>query len=66
MKFLSSNHGGTPRPPLPGRLTGLALALLLLSFAVYVALDVATVLMSAVMPLLVLIGIYQVFLRGRK
>jgi hypothetical protein len=63
-KFLRDDS--TPRPPLAGRLIGLAIGVLLLSLAVYVALDVAQALIPVVAPLIVLIGIYSLMVgRGR-
>jgi hypothetical protein len=59
-------HGEhSPRPPLPGRLVGLAIGVLLLSLATYVALDVVLALIPVVVPLIVLFGIYSVIFRGR-
>jgi hypothetical protein len=49
----------TPQPPLAGRLIGLAVGVLLLSFAAYIALGVVQVLIPIVVPLVVLIGIYS-------
>jgi hypothetical protein len=57
-KFLRDD--GTPRPPLAGQLIGLAVGVLLLSLAVYVALDVVQALVPVVAPLIVLVGIYLV------
>lgn len=55
-------HGDAPRPPLTGRLIGLAVGVLLLSLASYVALDVVQALVPVVAPLIVLIGIYSLLL----
>lgn len=59
-KFL--RDGDTPRPPLAGRLIGLAVGVLLLSLAAYVALDVVQALVPVVVPLIVLVGIYSLLL----
>ena len=56
------HHSDTPRPPLAGRLIGLAVGVLLLSLAAYVALDVVQALVPVVAPLIVLIGIYSLLL----
>ncbi|WP_410623216.1 hypothetical protein [Amycolatopsis sp. cmx-8-4] len=56
-----------PRPPLAGRLIGLAVGVLVLSGAVYVAASVVQALIPLMVPLVVLIGIYAVmFGKHRK
>jgi hypothetical protein len=50
----------SPRPPLAGRLIGLAAGVLLLSLAVLFALHVISLLVPVVVPLLVLSCIYAV------
>jgi hypothetical protein len=55
----------TPRPPMAGRLIGLAVGVLLLSVAAYVAFKVMTALIPVVVPLLVMIGIYLVIFKRR-
>jgi hypothetical protein len=50
----------TPQPPLAGRLVGLSVGVLLLSFAVYVAMDVLAALLSLVVPFLAVVVIYAV------
>jgi hypothetical protein len=55
-------HSDAPRPPLAGRLIGLAVGVLLLSLAAYVALDVVQALVPIAAPLIVLIGIYSLLL----
>jgi hypothetical protein len=60
-KFLRDSDA--PRPPLAGRLVGLAVGVLLLSGAVYVALGV----IEAVVPFLAVAVMYGVmFGRGRR
>ncbi len=54
-----------PRPPLAGRLIGLSVGVLLLSFAAYVAFGVLQVLIPIVVPLFVLIGVYQLMFGKR-
>jgi CHASE2 domain-containing sensor protein len=62
--WLRRDHD-VPRPPLAGRLIGLAVGVLLLSFAASVALHVVQLLIPVVLPLVVLIGIYAVMFRRR-
>jgi hypothetical protein len=50
----------SPRPPLAGRLIGLAAGVGLLSLAALFALHVIALLIPVVVPLLVLTGIYAV------
>ncbi|MFK0249737.1 hypothetical protein ACIQUM_33980 [Amycolatopsis azurea] len=60
-------NNGSPRPPLAWRLLGLALALLLLSLAVYVlmhAVQIATAIVAALLPLIAMVGIYK-FMVGK-
>jgi hypothetical protein len=65
MKFMRSDDG-SPKPPLAGQMIGLALGLLLLSFAALVALDVVKILVPIVLPLLALIGVYALMFRRSK
>ncbi len=63
---LMHRGGGLPRPPLPGQLIGLALGILLLAGAVYVALRVIIVVAALLMPLVVLVTIYRLFFNPRR
>jgi uncharacterized membrane protein YgaE (UPF0421/DUF939 family) len=57
----------TPRPPLAGRLIGMAVGVGLLSLAALFAAHVVAVVVPVVVPLLVLVGIYAVIVpRHRK
>jgi hypothetical protein len=56
--------GGSPRPPLPGRLAGLAVGVTLLALAVWLALHVITLVISLVVPLLGLLFVYTVIFGG--
>jgi hypothetical protein len=58
--------GGLPRPPLPGQLIGLALGILLLAGAVYVALHVLIVVAALLLPLVVLLAVYRLFDGGSR
>jgi hypothetical protein len=53
-----------PRPPLAGRLIGLAVGVLVLSGAGYVAVGVIQALIPLVVPLVVLVGVY-LMMRGK-
>lgn len=63
MRWLQRD-GDASRPPLAGRLIGLAVGMLVLSGAVYVAAGVVKVLIPLAVPLVVLIGIYMI-MRGK-
>jgi lipopolysaccharide export LptBFGC system permease protein LptF len=64
-KFLRDSDA--PRPPLAGRLVGLAVGVLLLSGAVYVALGVIEAVVTMLVPFLAVAVIYGVmFGRGRR
>lgn len=63
---LMHRGGGLPRPPLPGQLMGLALGILVLAGAVYVALHVLIVVATLLLPLVVLVAIYRLFFNPRR
>ncbi|WNV83471.1 hypothetical protein [Umezawaea sp. Da 62-37] len=65
MRFFRHDDG-SPKPPLAGQMVGLAIGLLLLSFAALVALDVVKILVPIVLPLLALIGVYTLMFRRHK
>jgi hypothetical protein len=56
----------SPRPPLAGRLAGLAVGVGLLSLASLFALHVLALLLPVVVPLLVLVGIYAAITPHRR
>ncbi|MEV8439059.1 hypothetical protein AB0425_16920 [Actinosynnema sp. NPDC051121] len=62
MKFLPSGSDG-PRPPLAGRLIGLAIGLALLSLAVMLALDVIAELLAIAVPLAGVAVVYMLTFR---
>lgn len=67
MIFKFHRDDSTPRPPLAGRLVGLAVGVLLLSLAVYVALDVLAALVAVTVPLLAMALVYIIIVgRFRK
>ncbi|WP_433268945.1 hypothetical protein ACQPZF_05585 [Actinosynnema sp. CS-041913] len=67
MKFLLPSGGDGPRPPLAGRLVGLAIGLALLSLAVMLALDVIAELVAIAVPLLGVALVYVLMFRcGHK
>jgi hypothetical protein len=65
MKLPFLRDDDAPRPPLAGRLIGLAVGVLALSGAVYVGLGIVEALIPVVVPLVVLLGIYSM-LFGRR
>jgi len=65
MKFQRGDDG-SPKPPLAGQMIGLAIGLLLLSFAALVALDVVRILAPIVLPLFALVGVYALMFRRHK
>lgn len=65
MPFWSRHNSESPRPPLAGRLVGLAIGVLALSIAAYVALDVVKLLIPVVVPLIAFLGVYS-FMFGRR
>jgi hypothetical protein len=66
MKLPFLHDSDAPRPPLAGRLTGLAVGLALLSGAVCIAANVVQALIPIVVPLIVMISIYSPLLLGRR
>jgi hypothetical protein len=65
VKALFRRDDSSPRPPLAGRLAGLAVGVGLLSLAALLALHVIEMLVPVVVPLLVLVGIYTIMV-GRR
>lgn len=63
MRFWFQRDEDAPRPPVAGRLIGVAVGVFLLSLAIYVALGVIAELIPIVVPLLGVIGIYLVMFR---
>lgn len=55
---------GSVRPPIPGRLIGLAIGLALLALATWLALHVITLVIAVVAPFLGLTFIYAVMFGG--
>lgn len=56
--------GGSPRPPLAGRLVGLAVGVALLALSTWLALHVVTELIAILVPLLGLLFVYAVIFGG--
>jgi|GEM_PF-7073753 len=56
----------SPRPPLAGRLVGLAVGVLSLSLAALLALDVVEAVIPVVLPLAGVLFIYTVLLGNRR
>lgn len=52
-----------PRPPLPGRLLGLAVSLLVFSLAVWVSPELLVAVVLSVLPLIVVTGILLFIVR---
>lgn len=61
---LFRHDDGSPRPPVPGRLVGMAVGVALLALAVWLALHVITLVISLVIPLLGLLFVYTVIFGG--
>lgn len=62
--YLFRRDDGSPRPPLPGRMVGLAIGVALLAVATWLALHVITEVIAVVVPLLGLALVYAVMFGG--